>query len=210
MTSVGNTSISSKSITQPKVPTVEAATGTTAASELQVSKKKPAKSDIWDHVTKMEKEHGSKAGKAKCNYCDTIYSYSSLNGTSTLWKHFRNCKKYPANMVDKRQKTLNFQNSGLEGETQLVNWKFDQELCRKALAKMIIIDELPFKFVEREGFRYFCNVMQPKFKIVSRTTIGRDCLELYASEKKKLKNALASEKKKLKNVISCGGVGSSF
>uniref|UniRef100_A0A3Q7GH18 Uncharacterized protein n=1 Tax=Solanum lycopersicum TaxID=4081 RepID=A0A3Q7GH18_SOLLC len=39
------------------------------------------------------------------------------------------------------QKLLNIQNNNLE------TWKFDQEVCRRALVEMIIWDELPFSFV---------------------------------------------------------------
>ncbi|XP_073153739.1 zinc finger BED domain-containing protein RICESLEEPER 2-like [Henckelia pumila] len=66
-------------------------------------------------------------------------------------------------------------------------WKFDQELCRKALAKMIILDEQPFSSVEKEGFRYFLSVAQPQFRISSRKTVTRDCFELFSEEKQKLK-----------------------
>ena len=34
-------------------------------------------------------------------------------------------------------------------------WEFDYDLCRKKLATMLIVDELPFAFVEREGFREY-------------------------------------------------------
>lgn len=35
---------------------------------------------------------------------------------------------------------------------------FDIEACRQAFARTIIVDELPFKFVEGEGFRYFISI----------------------------------------------------
>ena len=57
--------------------------------------------------------------------------------------------------------------------------KFGQDACRDALAKMIITDEFPFKFVEREGFRFFCSIMQPEFKKLSHFTVARDCVKLY-------------------------------
>jgi hypothetical protein len=31
--------------------------------------------------------------------------------------------------------------------------------CRKALGKMIILDELPSNFIENQGFKSFCQVM---------------------------------------------------
>ena len=61
------------------------------------------------------------------------------------------------------------------GEGLLAIW-FNKEECRNALAKMVITDELPFRTVEGEGFRHFCQVMQPKFTPPSRVTIVRDTL----------------------------------
>ena len=37
---------------------------------------------------------------------------------------------------------------------------FNKEECRNVLAKMVISDELPFKTMEGEGFRHFCQIMQ--------------------------------------------------
>ena len=61
-------------------------------------------------------------------------------------------------------------------------------LARKALARMVIVDEMPFKFVEREGFRHFTNVICPKFWISSHWTISHDCFELFNEERLKLMN----------------------
>ncbi|KAL4013587.1 hypothetical protein IC575_025759 [Cucumis melo] len=55
---------------------------------------------------------------------------------------------------------------------------------------MIIVDELPFKFIENEGFRNFCRVACPKFDPPSRVTIAKDIYQLYLDEKKKLKSFL--------------------
>ena len=37
-------------------------------------------------------------------------------------------------------------------------WVFNFEECKKALAEMIILDELSFRFVEGFGFRKFMSV----------------------------------------------------
>ena len=65
------------------------------------------------------------------------------------------------------------------------------------------MDELPFMFVQREGFKIFCNVMQPRFRLVSRTTVARDCLELYEKERKKLKSALATSTQRICLTTDC-------
>ncbi|KAL5980809.1 hypothetical protein ACLOJK_028720 [Asimina triloba] len=38
-----------------------------------------------------------------------------------------------------------------DGSGKVSNWKFDQDACERAMTRMIIRDELPFKFVEKDG-----------------------------------------------------------
>ena len=64
--------------------------------------------------------------------------------------------------------------------------EFDQDDCRKFLCRMIIIDELPFRFVEKEGFKLFMKVAQPCFHIPSCTTVTRDCFDIFDEQKYKL------------------------
>ena len=52
---------------------------------------------------------------------------------------------------------------------------------------MIIVDELPFSFVEKEGFIEFIEIMCPNFVVPSRHTISRDCALLFLDEVIKLK-----------------------
>lgn len=59
---------------------------------------------------------------------------------------------------------------------------FDQEFCRTELASMIVIHELPSIFTEKEGFRRFTRDVQPRFNIVSQTTITKDCAKTYLEE----------------------------
>lgn len=61
-------------------------------------------------------------------------------------------------------------------------------LVGKALARMVIVGELPFIYVKREGFRDFCKTMHPDFVVPSRYTIMRDCYALFIDERKKLKS----------------------
>ncbi|XP_056688615.1 zinc finger BED domain-containing protein RICESLEEPER 2 [Spinacia oleracea] len=77
------------------------------------------------------------------------------------------------------------------GETSgLTYHKFDAASVRKALAYMIVADELPFKFVEGIGFRYFCSMMEPRFHVPSRIIVAKDYFASYLIEKRKLKHEL--------------------
>ncbi|XP_038896681.1 zinc finger BED domain-containing protein RICESLEEPER 2-like [Benincasa hispida] len=69
---------------------------------------------------------------------------------------------------------------------------FTIESTRKLLVEMIIIDELPFKFVENQGFKRFVNgtltLVEPNFVLPSRKTIAKDILGIYDITKETLKD----------------------
>ncbi|XP_019173583.1 PREDICTED: zinc finger BED domain-containing protein RICESLEEPER 2-like [Ipomoea nil] len=101
------------------------------------------------------------------------------------------CLKNP-HSKDTRQSLLTFQaitNSDVSPGTvgELGTWVFNQEAIRRALVEMIIIDELPFRFLEGPGFRKFILVVCPRFKIPSRWTISRDINLIYEEERLELK-----------------------
>ncbi|XP_054806276.1 zinc finger BED domain-containing protein RICESLEEPER 2-like [Prosopis cineraria] len=120
-------------------------------------------------------------------------------------------KKDARNLVLEIQilNNLNFpsnQKKKEEGEgcgTSLKGVTFDLNSCRQALARMIIVDELPFKFVENEGFQYFMSIAQPLFPLPSRTTVARDCLSLYLSEQAKLRNVFCKSKQSVCLTTDC-------
>jgi hypothetical protein len=78
------------------------------------------------------------------------------------------------------------------GTLKAIGYNYDE--CRQALVKMVIIDELPFNFVESRGLRLFSRTMQPRFDIPSRFTVMRDCLKLYFEEKKRLRTTLRGQR----------------
>jgi hypothetical protein len=97
--------------------------------------------------------------------------------------HLRNtCKKYPSRFDkdDKSQSMLSFEvkregqmvmGEGYDLVGILVITKYNAAKIRKTIAKMIIKDELTFRFVEGEGFQDFLNVVEPRFSIHSRHTV---------------------------------------
>ena len=119
------------------------------------------KSLAWNHFEKVKVDEG--VTMAVCNYCKKSYLADSKScGTSNLLAHVTICPKNP-NKEDKGQKTLAFEpkNDGDEG-FKLVSTTFSVEASRKALAEMIIIDELPFRCVEGYGFKKYVTTLQPK------------------------------------------------
>jgi len=88
----------------------------------------------------------------------------------------------------KEEGELGDQNMGTLKE---ICYNYDE--CRQALVKMIVIDELPFNFIEGKGFILFYRTMQSRFDIPSRFTIMRDCLKLYIEENERLRTALRGQ-----------------
>ena len=62
--------------------------------------------------------------------------------------------------------------------------------ARESIAKIIIIDELPFRFVENVGFRQMMYVCCPALNMSSRITNARDIYHLYVDGRVKWKEYL--------------------
>ena len=154
--------------------------------ESQVKKGRKKRSRAWNHFSLRTDSDGNEKGV--CNYCKKEYfADTKEHGTTSMLTHISKCPKMPYN-IDITQSRLSFQPmiGGNKGDVVVVPWKFDQEDCRKSLCRLVIIDELPFRFVEKEGFKQFMKVAQPCFHIPSRTTVTRDCFNLFDEEKHKL------------------------
>ena len=141
------------------------------------------RSIIWGHFTTIE---GETKPTAACNYYGTTYACDSkLNGTTTMRTHIESqCLKYPFRKVENNQLTLAFKPKE-EGESsgRLVPPMYNFEACKKALAEMIILDELSFRFVEGLGFRRFKYVAQPRFHpIPCCTTMAKACFKGFLDE----------------------------
>ena len=102
------------------------------------------RSPVWQHFEKVSKN--GVLVKAKCLHCKQYYAVNTTrNGTSGLKQHWTyRCKLYkPPTIAPGIQKLLNIQSNNLE------TWKFEQEVCRRALVEMIILDELPLVLLKK-------------------------------------------------------------
>ncbi|PON83907.1 Ribonuclease H-like domain containing protein, partial [Trema orientale] len=152
------------------------------------------KSDVWEHFTRIE-DGDPNEPRAACNYCGKSYAAHPKNcGTSTLRNHLNKlCPKNP-NRVTK-QKTLCFElKKEGPGDGNLIAVQYNKERCRKAIARYILLEELPFRHVESEGFKQLIHELQPRFEAISRMTIGRDIYQLYLDEKEQLRSILKKER----------------
>ena len=117
------------------------------------------KSITWDHFEKVDIGKGH--FKVVYNYCQKTYLADSKgHNTANLLNHTPICVKNPNRKTLKGQQTLAFEPK-MDGEerSKLVPTAFTVEASRKALAEMIIIDKLPFRFVERYGFQIYSSTL---------------------------------------------------
>ncbi|XP_060191200.1 zinc finger BED domain-containing protein RICESLEEPER 3-like [Lycium barbarum] len=143
------------------------------------------RSAAWPHYDKLIEDG---INKAKCKYCGKVLLVDATkNGTTGLNKHLKTCLKNPnkVNISNSKYKQSNL-NFPLEGETgDGATWTFNQEVSRRALVEMLILDKLPFRFVEKEGFKKFMKKTQPLFRVPSRRTVTRDCYVVFGEERQK-------------------------
>lgn len=62
---------------------------------------------------------------------------------------------------------------------------------------MIIVDELPFSHAKGEGFRKFCQALNPKYDPPSHRTISRYVFQLYLDKKNALKIVFSLNKQRI-------------
>ena len=151
------------------------------------------KSIAWDNFEKVD--IGEDHFKVVCSYCQKTYLADSKgHGTTNLLNHMTIYVKNPNRITLKGQKTLAFEPKMDEEEGfQLVPTAFTIEASRKAFAKMVMIDKLPFRFVEGYEFQRYSTTLQPKLRIryiPSRQTMARDVIGIYGVEREKLRWAL--------------------
>ncbi|XP_024164489.1 zinc finger BED domain-containing protein RICESLEEPER 2-like [Rosa chinensis] len=147
---------------------------------------------LIDNIDGVQKVIGN-TKQAQCKYCPTHLACNPYdNGTSSLRKHIEIvCKGYPDRVkVESRQQVLT--NDGKRGQGSLVYVNWSQDNCIEAATHMIVVDELPFSFIEKPGFNYFCSVTVPLFKVPCRGVIMKNFLRMYDAKKEELRRELKS------------------
>nr|KAJ0207004.1 hypothetical protein LSAT_V11C500266680 [Lactuca sativa] len=140
----------------------------------------PSTSEAHDHMKKKRSiwwKHFEKTeviDVVECIHCHRRIGCASVNGTTPLKNHVIGWKQNPEN-IDKKQKLIDLESKTRisdDGSTETTTvprlWEFNPEVIRRALARMLIVDELPFSFVERE-----------------------DCYSTFIKERKRLLNIFA-------------------
>jgi hypothetical protein len=195
---IGSSSISSTpTLSDSTMPSVDSVgVGTQNPSSTPPQKPKNLCKHQWFGNILPKVEGGDpKDPKSQCNYCKKLFScHSKRLSTSFMLTHLKNtCKKYPGKF-DMSQSKLSFEvkkeGKMSVGERCVGNMmiaKYNATKIMLAIAKMIIKDELPFRFVEGEGLQDFMKTIEPRFQIPSRYTVIKDCVKLFMFEKEKLR-----------------------
>lgn len=160
-------------------------------------KQSETRSRVWEHFEKICNDVGVVI-KGKCIYCSKVYAAEAKkHDTSSLNTHMRACLKNP-DAKETKQSMLAFQSGKSDNsDGALTSWIFNQEVVRKSLVKMIIIDGLPFRFVEGRGFKQFNEDACPRFKIPSRWTVNRDIFAICFEEKTNLRKLFKSSTQRI-------------
>jgi hypothetical protein len=154
----------------------------TGSSSVQ-SKVRKLKSGIWMDMDPIY--HGRKLIQARCKHFYEVFSAARNSGNSHIRRHLGLCveRLKVHNMVQK------LKSSAFSTEAAaLANWKFDRKITRRELVRLIVQHELPFSFVEYEGFRTYSLSLNPLAESVSGTTIKENCMEAFQNHKSSLKD----------------------
>ncbi|KAI3966766.1 hypothetical protein MKW92_020641 [Papaver armeniacum] len=148
-----------------------------------VTRKRKRTSKAWDEFEEVLVN--GKVTHGKCKHCKNKITAKSTHGTSSLRKHLNCCHVYKGTQQQINQMYVK------AGETQdgavtAFNFKFNQEVTRDCIARMIILHELPFSIVEYIGFRRVLTSLQPNIKLVKRNTTKSDCMKIHKMENKNL------------------------
>ncbi|KAK9208582.1 hypothetical protein WN944_000940 [Citrus x changshan-huyou] len=133
----------------------------------------------WDHFTKVTI---NREKKAKCMHCNAILEAKYTSGTTNLNRHV---KSYFSKNQPKIQEALQGSLKVLKREDESCDIgfdSFDPNVLQSLITRMVVMDELPLKFVEYKGFREMMAHANPVVKPMSRNTLKNEILKLYYIE----------------------------
>ncbi|KAK4431766.1 hypothetical protein Salat_0938700 [Sesamum alatum] len=157
--------------------------------------KRQKKSTVWQDFTEMKDADG--VMKISCIHCKKMYTKSKTAATTQLHRHLQSCGNYLRAKADKSkdgllQTQLGFISSSVDPSAcpSLFVGKFDMEKMKESVAHWIMMHEHPFSIVEEEGFNLMQRRGMSEWRGLTRNTTKAYCINVYESEKKKLKSLL--------------------
>ncbi|KAL1222462.1 hypothetical protein V5N11_020692 [Cardamine amara subsp. amara] len=132
---------------QPEVQTGKKciAPASASAKPPKPRKKYAKRAEVWQHFMQKDED----CSKSICKYCASeICCDSKTVGTSPMIGHIGRCSKYKDFDEKENQKVLSDDSNG-----NLKVVKFDPQLFRRSVNEMVVVNELPFSFVESDGWK---------------------------------------------------------
>ena len=173
--------------------------------ETQPNKRRKKKSIVWEHFTIESVGPGCR--RAYCKVCKQSFAYSTgskVAGTSHLKRHIaKGTCPVVLRQQEKNQLSPYMPKSGGtdggNGHQSKRRYRsstspyliFDQDRCRQAIARMIIMHDYPLYMVEHPGFVSFVQNLQPHFDMVSFNIVQGDCVAIFLREKQNLQRFIA-------------------
>jgi hypothetical protein len=144
-------------------------------------KPRKLRSTIWKDMDPISQD--GKVIQGRCKNCYEVFAAARTSGTSHMRRHLEICEPRLKmhDFVDKLQSLVTTESA------ILTNWRFDPKLTRCELVRLIVLHELPFSFVEYEGFHSYSASLNPLAETISRTTIKENCLEAYKNHRTALR-----------------------
>lgn len=172
----------------------------------QPNKRRKKKSVVWEHFT--IENVGAGCRRACCKQCKQSFAYSTgskVAGTSHLKRHIAkgscpvvlrnqgNTPMAPHSAPSKMNEIWNDVNNTPKRRYRTTGSPyvgFDPDRCRHEIARMIIMHDYPLHMVEHPGFVAFVQNLQPRFDMVSFSTVQGDCVATYLREKQGLQKLI--------------------
>ncbi|XP_062028732.1 zinc finger BED domain-containing protein RICESLEEPER 3-like [Rosa rugosa] len=168
-----------------------------AATAGQKRKDPANKSPLWAHFTRCKLPNSDLIDSCwcTCNSCnERVLCDTKKNGTSSMWAHTRKCATHPLHAEpDPKQAKLNRDN--VSGGASY--HKYNKKRCDDRCIDMIIKDELPFRHVEKEGFKAFCKELEPQWPGMDRKQAAKGVLDKYNFEKAVLLSQLKANETRI-------------
>jgi len=144
------------------------------------SESSQSKRTVWNHFTRMD-NHDAK--KAKCRYCNKVYSNAG-SSTSNMWNHIK--RAHPKALYT----------TPVAGPIELFFGAspsvqpYSHDKFKELLTEWVICDSLPFTTVESSYFRKVVHLLNPSAKVPSRDTLKRDIVNMFMEKKEMVRKIL--------------------
>ncbi|KAL0381242.1 UNVERIFIED_CONTAM: Zinc finger BED domain-containing protein RICESLEEPER 2 [Sesamum angustifolium] len=137
--------------------------------------------------------------KISCIHCKRMYTKTKTAATTQLHRHLQSCANYLKAKADKTKMDFCKHNLALYPVVDptacpsLYVGTFDMEKMKESVAHWIMMHEHPI--VEEDGFNLMQRRGMPEWRGMTRNTAKTYCINVYESEKKKLKSLLKNVNK---------------